>query len=54
MFVSKAMASSVIRPSSQAVVKALQTLSDKKTKQLVFHLGVDTYILENIETRYTM
>ena len=38
--------------SSRDVVKALETLSDAKTKILVFHLGVETYILQNIESRY--
>ena len=38
--------------SPRDVVKALQTLSDEKTKQLVFHLGVDTHELDDIETSY--
>ena len=36
------------------VVTALQTLSDEKTKELVFHLGVPTYMLQNIGSRYSV
>ena len=33
------------------MVRALGTLSDEKTKELVFHLGVPTYMLDNIGSR---
>ena len=36
------------------VVGALETLSDEKTKELVFHLGVPTYMLQNIGSRYSV
>ena len=36
------------------VVGALETLSDEKTKELVFHLGVLTYMLQNIGSRYSV
>ena len=37
--------------SPQDVVRALQKL---KTKELVFHLGVDTHVLDNIEARFNV
>ena len=46
-----AMAASLI-PSPQEVMKALQALNDEKTKLLVFYLGVDIHILDNIDTRF--
>ena len=36
------------------VVRALETLSDEKTKELVFHLGMPMYMLQNIESRYSV
>ena len=47
-----AMATSM-RLSPQEVTKALQILNDEKTKELVFYLGVDLHVLENIETRFS-
>ena len=37
--------------SPQDVVKSLQKLNDEKTRELVFHLGVDTCVLDDTETR---
>ena len=37
--------------SPQEVVKALKTLSDEKTRKLVFHLGLETYVLDNIDSK---
>ena len=45
--------SALSKLSPQDVVKALKPLSDEKTRELVFHLGVGSYILENIDSRYT-
>ena len=45
--------SAVSKLSPQEVVKALKTLSDDKTKELVFHLGIETYVLENIDSKYS-
>ena len=39
--------------SPQAVVKALETLNDDKTEELVFHLGVETFTLDNIRINFT-
>ena len=50
------MSSSTFLSSEDAVlvVGALETLSDEKTKELVFHLGVPTYMLQNIGSRYSV
>ena len=52
MYIQAAMATSM-RLSPQEVTKALQILNDEKTKELVFYLGVDLHVLENIETRFS-
>ena len=39
--------------SPQAVVRALETLNDDKTEELVFHLGVETFTLDNIRISFT-
>ena len=40
--------------STQNVVKALQALSVEKTTELVFHLGVDLNVLDDIEIQYNV
>jgi hypothetical protein len=39
--------------SPQQLTKALRTLSYDRTRELVFHLGVEVYVLENIDTTFT-
>jgi hypothetical protein len=39
--------------SPQELAKALGTLSYDRTRELVFHLGVEVYVLENIDTTFT-
>ena len=38
--------------SPQEVARALQTLSDEKTRQLVFRLGVEMHVLDNIDSGF--
>ena len=39
--------------SPQEVVIALETLSDEETRKLAFNLGVDTYVLDNIDSKFS-
>ena len=42
-----------VKVSPQAVVRALETLNDDKTEELVFHLGVETFTIDNIRISFT-
>ena len=44
-------ASTIVSP--REVVRVLQTLGDEKTRKLVFYLGVEMYVLDNIDCGYT-
>jgi hypothetical protein len=39
-------------PSTLDVVTAIQRLSVEKTRELVFRLGVQDYVLDNIDIQY--
>ena len=51
--ISRSMASSTSIPSTRDVVKALKTLNVEKTRNLVFHLGVPSTALDDIEQVYS-